>query len=118
MKSQGELRSWLLAHGYCVEQERVLWEEGHWYTLLKVTGGAAEDTLTPGALEAGLPARWCREDDWLGYLKYMEQRLTRQKTGLEQSAAGGDPVRLAYLKAALAEFAAWRALLERGVWPE
>lgn len=117
MKSQGELRNWLRENGYRIEKERVLWEEGHWYTLLAVRGGPDPVALTPGMQEAGIPARWCREDNWPAYLAYLQKRLERQKTGLERSARGADQERLAYLQAALAELAAWHDRLERGVWP-
>lgn len=117
MKSQDELRRWLAGHGYVIRRERVLWEEGHWYTLLDVRGGVESAVLTPGAQEAGMPARWCREDDRLGYLAYLRRRLERQKAGLERAAGEPDRMRLAYLQAALAELSAWHDSLERGVWP-
>ena len=68
-------------HGYRVKRERVLWEEGHWYTLF--CGARREDTVsfTPGMQEAGVPARWCREPSRLPYLAYMEKRLERQRAG-------------------------------------
>lgn len=117
MKSQNELRRWLSGHGYVIQRERVLWEEGHWYTLLAVCGGEDPAVLTPGVQEAGLPARWCREDDRRGYLSDLHRRLERQKTGLERAAGEPDGKRLAYLQAALAEITAWHDSLERGVWP-
>ena len=116
-KSQGELRRWLSEQGYHINCERVLYEERHWYTLMLVTGGGSRFPLTPGRLEAGDPVCWCREDDWVGFLTDLIQRLTRQKAGLERSCAGGDCERYAYLCDALAELAAWRETLERGVWP-
>lgn len=119
MKSQGELRSWLLANGYRIRKERVLLEEGHWYTLLSVHGGQSERvSLTPGEMEAGSPACWCRTDDRLGFLRYAVQRLARQRDGLTRSSTGGNPVRLDYLRRALAELSEWREQLEQGVWPE
>lgn len=117
MKSQGELRSWLRDHGYRVNRERVLWEEGHWYTLFAVRGGEDTVSLTPGRREAGVPARWCREPSRLPYLAYMEKRLERQRAGLERAAREVDQDRLAYLQDALSELAAWRVILEKGAWP-
>ncbi len=117
MKSLGELRKWLSQHGYCIEQERVIWEEGHWYTLLSVVGKNDETVLTPGMEEVGIPNRWCREENRLNYLNYAVERLERQKKGLERSEKTPDQNRMAYLQAALAELAIWRHSLEKGVWP-
>ena len=117
-KSQNELRHWLAQNGYRVLEERVLWEERHWYTLLRVRGGLPNDYGCLGALVAGLPQLWCQMDDWIGYLSDLEQRLTRQKSGLKRSEKGPDPVRLKELRTVLAEIVQWRGQLERGVWPE
>lgn len=117
MKSLGELRKWLSVYGYRVEEERVLWEEGHWYTLLFVKGGSDNGHLTPGMKEVGIPAHWRREENRLEYLKYAWKRLERQKTGLEQSQKEMNQRRMAYLQAALTELAVWYHDLEKGVWP-
>ena len=117
-KSQDELRRWLSKQNYRVLSERVLWEEGHWYTLLQVRGGASDCYETAGELLVGLPRHWCREDDWQGFLTDLKARLTRQKTGLERSERGADPARLEELRGVLTQIDRWCGLLERGVWPE
>lgn len=117
MKSLGELRKWLSACGYRIEEERVLLEEGHWYTLLLVKGGSEDCCLTPGMEEAGVPAHWRREENRLEYIKYAWKRLERQKAGLERSQKEMNQSRMAYLQAALTELAVWYHDLEKGVWP-
>lgn len=117
MKAPGELRQWLLRHGYTIREERTLWEEGHWYTLILAHGGTESEPLTPGMEEAGRPDCWRQGDDWQGYLTYLLARLHKQKTGLERSEKGLDPQRLAYLEQAMLELSHWREQLEKGAWP-
>lgn len=117
MKGPGELRRWLLENGYTIQEERVLWEEGHWYPLMLAQGGKEAVTLTPGMEEAGLPNRWRQGDDWLGYLNYLLSRLNKQKSGLERSAQGGDPTRLDQIKKATEELTRLQEALKKGEWP-
>lgn len=117
MKAPGELRQWLLQHGYYIREERVLWEEGHWYSLLLAEGGEERASLTPGMEEAGQPSRWRQGDDWSGYLAYLLNRLQKQKTGLARSTQGGDPARLYYIQQAIEELTCLQRALEKGGWP-
>lgn len=116
MKSLAELRRWLLEQHYRVEQERVVWEEGHWYPILLVQGGRDTVQLTPGSEAVGIPARWCREESRLSYLDYAMERLQKQRNGVKRSAEP-DQCRVEKLQAALAELTVWRQALEKGVWP-
>ena len=117
MKATGELRQWLLHHGYVIQEERTLWEEGHWYTLILAHGGTEPEQLTAGMEEAGQPDRWRKGDDWQGYLTYLLARLRKQRTGLERSEKGMDFSRLAYVRQAEEELSRWKEQLAKGVWP-
>ena len=117
MKAPGELRQWLIGHGYTIQEERTLWEEGHWYTLMLAHGGTDDVTLTPGREEAGIPSRWRQGDDWQGYLEYLLARLHKQRTGLERSEKAADPARLTYIQQAEKELTRLREQLMEGVWP-
>lgn len=117
MKAAGELRQWLIGHGYTIQEERTLWEEGHWYPLILAHGGMDAVTLTPGREEAGIPSRWRQGDDWQGYLEYLLARLRKQRTGLERSEKAADPARLIYIQQAEEELTRLREQLMKGVWP-
>lgn len=117
MKAPGELRQWLLGHGYTIQEERTLWEEGHWYTLMLAHGGQDDVVLTPGMEEAGMPARWRQGDDWQGYLTYLLARLHKQRTGLERSEQAVDTARLTYIRQAEGELTRLREQIMEGVWP-
>lgn len=103
--AQEQLRQWLLEAGYRVEQERCLLEEGHWYSLLTVTGG--EDTpLTPAEALMGRPDRWAAGDPWGRYLLHQTERLSRQWEGLMQ-ASEPDEARLIQLSELLETLQTW-----------
>ena len=97
-----QLRSWLTEAGYQIQADRCIREEGRWYTVLLVSGGADRTAWTPGTLLAGAPAQWASSDCRSEYLRFLLRRTRQQLDGLRQ-AERPDEDRISSLTQAIRE---------------
>lgn len=81
-----ELRRWLTKNDYRIMQEQCLYEEGHWYSVLLVEGGADGTVWTPGASMAGAPSRWVAQPERGDYLRFLLGRTEKELRGLKRAA--------------------------------
>lgn len=81
MTSFPDLRGWLQAHGYRIEQERIAREGERFYAVLSVKGGQME-RLTPAELWAGKQSEDPLRRD---YLAYLSAKLSRALAGQRAS---------------------------------
>lgn len=84
------LRPWLVGHGYAIRQEALVWDRGHVYPVLTVTGGTTPP-LTAVQRYCGLSPR----DGPLfpGYLRRWIKRLERACAGLERGGQSAEALR-------------------------
>ena len=97
-----QLRSWLTEAGYQIQADRCIREEGRWYTVLLVSGGADRTAWTPGTLLVGTPAQWAPSGCRPEHLRFLLRRTRQQLDGLRQ-AERPDERRMAELTQAVSE---------------
>lgn len=106
--SGNDLRRWLGQNGWRIAGEQLCQDAGRLYTvLLALAGGGrplspGEEFLSPALRQSGSPL--------LGrYTDRLCRAMAAAAEGLSRSTKPGDPPRLAYYQAALAELRAWQA---------
>lgn len=114
MRSQGELRRWLFEHGYCIEREQIIREEQRWYTVMKVVGGQMEQRFSYAEELAGRPKDWVPNPEWMDYIKYLVNKVQKQRRGVEQSSKPEDQARRSVLEQTESELTHWLDTLKTG----
>lgn len=104
--TQNTLRRFLQREGYVILEEQVVREQGKFYSLMRVRGGAMPP-LTPGEELAGRRADWKDQPERIEYMKFLHEKTARQVQGLRRSCKVEDAARLIYLEQALAEWENW-----------
>lgn len=83
MTKAADLRRWLAVSGYTFTEERLVWDKGYLYPVLRVTGGGETRILTERQALCGL----CLKDDPLygDYLTHHAEKLRKAAAGLRRS---------------------------------
>lgn len=87
MSSQPDLRGWLAAHGYTIEQEYIAREDKTLYTIFLVKAGEM-GPLTPAELWAGRQSRDCLRGEFLDHMAAKARRaLEGQRAAAKKEEA-------------------------------